>query len=143
MVGNRIRELRGALKMTQAQLAAKAGLSTGYIQQLELGKKTNPSKDALQALSGALGVRLQDLIDEKSLDEAVRDLSWWAIEAALQSIGYSVKGDPAEGYLWLESAEGSFEVTEEELLRLSKESAEFLKFKVDQLSKGKQIKSKK
>jgi len=62
LLGNRIRQLRKNLKLTQAQLADKAGLSTNFIALLEKGKRS-ASVDTLFRISKVLKVELKELFD--------------------------------------------------------------------------------
>ena len=50
-----LRKLRTQKGLTQEQLGELVGVSGAYIQQLEKGKKTNPSLNTLNALADALG----------------------------------------------------------------------------------------
>ncbi len=56
-VGREIQGLRKARKMTLAQLALTAGVSVGYLSQIERGIST-PSIKALHGISRALGVNI-------------------------------------------------------------------------------------
>ena len=58
-----IRRLREAQDMTQEQLAKKAGVTQGYIAQLESGLKKNPSLPTLKKLARALGVPVTELLE--------------------------------------------------------------------------------
>lgn len=60
-VGARLRQLRLARRLTQEQLAERAGLSDKFLGELERGRG-NPTLTTLAALSDALGVRLVDLL---------------------------------------------------------------------------------
>ena len=62
LLGNRIRQLRKSLKLTQAQLADKAGLSTNFIALLENGKRS-ASVDTLFRISKVLKVELKELFE--------------------------------------------------------------------------------
>lgn len=62
---NKLKFLRIHHKLTQLQLAEKAGLSQAYINELENGKKTNPSLAALLKLSEALDASILELMDRK------------------------------------------------------------------------------
>ncbi|MGI6777514.1 MAG: helix-turn-helix domain-containing protein [Acetivibrionales bacterium] len=62
----RLRKLRNEKCMTQCQLAEKARVSQAYINELENGKKHNPSVSILGKLAKALGVATSDLIDDDS-----------------------------------------------------------------------------
>lgn len=66
MIGNRIRKYRKLRKFTQKELAFSVGVSTGYIQMLELGKKNNPSMEVMNKLAEALDVSIHDLIDPQT-----------------------------------------------------------------------------
>jgi transcriptional regulator with XRE-family HTH domain len=49
--------------MTQGQLAKSAGVTQGYIAQLEGGTKKNPSLPTLKKLARALGVPVGELLE--------------------------------------------------------------------------------
>lgn len=68
MIGNRIRELRKAHKMTVRELATAAGVSTGLVSQVERGL-TDPSLETLRRLSAALGLPLFDLFRQDEAEE--------------------------------------------------------------------------
>ncbi len=55
-----IRKWRG---LTQEGLAKKAGVSQGYLSELETGKKTGDVA-TLRAIAGALGISLEDVVPE-------------------------------------------------------------------------------
>ena len=61
--GAQIKRLREQRKLTQEQLATKAGLSRIYVQKLELGERVSPSLPALERIARALGATLRvDLV---------------------------------------------------------------------------------
>ena len=57
-----IRTLRERKGLTQEELAFKAKVTPGYVAQLELGIRKNPSLDVVRRLARALGVPLADLL---------------------------------------------------------------------------------
>jgi DNA-binding XRE family transcriptional regulator len=59
--GNPLRLWREYRNLTQAQLAALAGISVPYLSQIETGKR-DPSTRTLAALAQALHVAVDDLI---------------------------------------------------------------------------------
>lgn len=59
-VGHVIRAERLARFLTQARLAARAGISVQYLSEIERGRK-EPSSEILAALARALELRLHDL----------------------------------------------------------------------------------
>ena len=60
-MGARLRQLRLARRLTQEQLAERAGLSYKFLGELERGR-ANPTLTTLGSLSDALNVRLVDLL---------------------------------------------------------------------------------
>ena len=61
-LGQTIRRLRRAAKLTQEELAERAGLSANYVGQIERGEK-NPGALALFALARGLGVSPREFFD--------------------------------------------------------------------------------
>jgi DNA-binding XRE family transcriptional regulator len=59
-LGQKIRIAREARQQTQVQLAAVAGISQGYLSQLEQDER-EPTLSVAARLAGALGVSLDDL----------------------------------------------------------------------------------
>ena len=66
MIADKIKKYRKAKKLTQKDLASLVGVSTGYIQMLELRKKNNPSMEVLAKISDALHVSIEDLIEDEN-----------------------------------------------------------------------------
>jgi transcriptional regulator with XRE-family HTH domain len=64
-LGAKLRHLRTARELTIAQLAEKAGVSSGLISQIERGN-SNPSIKSLQRLRAALGVNLWEFLDDRA-----------------------------------------------------------------------------
>jgi len=60
-VGDNIRKYRAKTGLTQEGLALKSGLSQGYINQLENGKRKYTQK-TLELIAGALCVNVSDLL---------------------------------------------------------------------------------
>ena len=61
-LGRKIRSLRDEMAISQAQLAAHAGLSQGYLSQLENDEVQNPSAAVIFRLAQALNVDPQVLM---------------------------------------------------------------------------------
>jgi transcriptional regulator with XRE-family HTH domain len=59
-----IQERREAMSMTQRELAKKAQVTPGYIAQLEMGLRKNPSRASLRKLAKALEVSMDELMME-------------------------------------------------------------------------------
>jgi transcriptional regulator with XRE-family HTH domain len=64
-LGAKLRHLRTDRELTIAQLAKRAGVSSGLISQIERGN-SNPSIRTLQRLRAALGVNLWEFLDDRS-----------------------------------------------------------------------------
>lgn len=62
-IGARIREFRQARHITLRELADRAGISPGFLSQLERGQ-TNPSIGTLRRLAEELGIALPDLFTD-------------------------------------------------------------------------------
>ena len=60
-MGYRIKEVREAAKMTQAELAAKSGVSRGTISALENGTMRATTTKTLVLLALALGVSVDQI----------------------------------------------------------------------------------
>lgn len=61
-VGERLRQYRQARKLTQEELAAKAGFSRSYYTEIETGKR-NISLLNLYKLAKCLNISLSELLD--------------------------------------------------------------------------------
>ncbi len=77
-VGGNIRRLREKAGITQEELALRSGLSQGYINQLEHGKR-NYTQKSLELIADALSTPVQEFFREKTkepvpavAEEAVR-----------------------------------------------------------------------
>lgn len=63
-VGQRVRALRLAKGWSLRQLAERSGVTHGWIEHLESGRRSSLDVDRLGRLAGALGVTLEELIGE-------------------------------------------------------------------------------
>lgn len=72
-IGSRVRELRRARKMTQAQLAESSARTVDGISQIERGVNL-PTVETLLAIGSALGVSLSELVDvnDNRVDQSQR-----------------------------------------------------------------------
>jgi XRE family transcriptional regulator of biofilm formation len=57
-----IQKVRQSKSMTQRDLADKAGVTQGYIAQIEMGAKKNPSLAVLQRIAKALRVPVTEFL---------------------------------------------------------------------------------
>jgi transcriptional regulator with XRE-family HTH domain len=58
-----VKRLREERKLTQAELAKRAGVTEAYISMLEGGQRKNPSLPTLKKLARALGVPGGELLE--------------------------------------------------------------------------------
>lgn len=100
MVGNRIRHIRKANKLTLQEIADKTALSVGFISQVERGT-TEPSLSALRKIADALNVSLYMLLEQEHTDAMLVKGSHRAIiRLPNSSIEYEVVSPMAnENYL--------------------------------------------
>lgn len=62
MIGERIRKRREELGISMAELARRAGISKGYMHQIERGRTENPSADVAYRLAVELSTTPADLL---------------------------------------------------------------------------------
>ena len=65
--GAALRRARDDRGLTQEELAHRAGITIGYLSQLENGRR-NPSLLVIAALCGVLGIELADLTREITIN---------------------------------------------------------------------------
>jgi transcriptional regulator with XRE-family HTH domain len=80
-LGGRLRELREARGLTQAQLAHLLGKSLETISNFERGK-TLPSLVTLEQLAGILGVSMQEFFSDQPVDPNLGAMDRLMAEAA-------------------------------------------------------------
>jgi transcriptional regulator with XRE-family HTH domain len=66
-LGEKVRAAREARRMTQDQLARKAGLSRDYVGKIERDERKRPGLEAIAALAGVLEMSVDDMIDPRAL----------------------------------------------------------------------------
>lgn len=60
-LGEKLRAVREKAKLTQAEVATKAGVHVNYYARIERGEE-NPSFEKLQSVMKALGIKSLDLL---------------------------------------------------------------------------------
>lgn len=58
---NKIKELRNNLELSVYDISEKTGLTPSYINNLENGHKTNPTKDTMEKIASALGQTVSEI----------------------------------------------------------------------------------
>lgn len=79
------------LAISQAELAERAGISSGYVGEVEMGRKY-PSPEILERIAGALEVRPYILLmsDEDVADAAGQDAVYEAADRLKQRLGEGI-----------------------------------------------------
>lgn len=74
-LGARLRAQRVALSLTQAEVAHRAGVSRGFVTELERGKRPRAELNRVLAVIGALDLAV-DLVSDDSpgFDDSLADL---------------------------------------------------------------------
>lgn len=91
MIGNRLKNRRKELKLTQEEVCAKANITTFYLSKLENGKST-PTLETLAVLAKVLQTDLVYLLSGSSklndlyIDERLAEISAKANEEQLELI---------------------------------------------------------
>lgn len=62
LFGRRIQEIRKQRKLSQEQVAEKAGISSNYLSRIECGKE-NPTFDMIVKLSDALSTDIREMFN--------------------------------------------------------------------------------
>jgi putative transcriptional regulator len=62
----KIKHIRERNGITQEKLAEKVGISRIYLNELENGRKKNPSFKLLEKIAKALEVKISDLFEDES-----------------------------------------------------------------------------
>ncbi len=70
IVGKNIRKIRLSMGLTQEEVALRSGLSQGYINQLESGKRMFTQK-SLEQIAKALDFPIVDLFREKTVESVI------------------------------------------------------------------------
>lgn len=103
-IGKRIRKQRIDSGLTQAELAAKLGVSRATISSWETDR-TEPAMQDVQALAAAMGCQPSDLVgnfaEEVRADDTIRRLS--AYLSALTQVQREELVKQAEYYAWKNS----------------------------------------
>lgn len=90
LIGEKIKELRKAKKMSISELAEKAGVAKSYLSSIERGIQVNPSIQFIEKISIVLGVSINELIREnQSKQKEELDEEWLEIVQEAMDSGVS------------------------------------------------------
>lgn len=137
-IGDKLSKARKSKNWTQKELARRAGISLTALQQYEYHKR-QPTLEQIQKLSNALEISVALLLGTSNhnlkycaftSEDSLRD---W-----LESFGYKIHADTAEGYLWIRDMSNGidYEITESQLKYLSETISAYTKFQIHDLLKN-------
>ena len=128
-IGIKLRTIRKNNKLTLKQLGELVGLSEQAIGQYERGDR-NPSIDILNKIAAALGVTVNDLLEESESKNYV-ELDY--LSEYIKTLGYKIGGDLVEGYLVINSPVGTYEITQKDIDDLNISIKSFVLFKLQEI----------
>lgn len=126
---DKIKNRRLELGLTLEEVAKAAGVSAPTILRYENGDIKNVRKDKIKALADALQLAPTYLMDWNEHPEIKRSFDYY-MEMQLHLLGYKIIYDEEDAYIVLKGKEGEFEITQEDLEKLSGELQSFLNFKI-------------
>lgn len=88
MIGDRVKKLRVAKKMSLSELADQAGVAKSYLSSLERNLQTNPSIQFLEKIAAVLNVPVDHLIHEQ-INKDELDSDWMALVQEAMNSGVS------------------------------------------------------
>lgn len=127
-IGMRIRVERQKRDLKQKDLAEKLGIPVTTLSGYENGHR-EPPQEIITAVLKLFDMNIYDLI----LDEQDRVLNSLIFKIDRLGRGYSITGDPSEGYVWIHTPKGTFEPTFEQLEELEKESSNYLIYLIERM----------
>lgn len=90
LIGVKIKQARLERKMSISELAEKAGVAKSYLSSIERNIQSNPSIQFIEKISDVLGVSVNDLIREDTLEELEQlDGEWLQIVQEAMKSGVS------------------------------------------------------
>lgn len=149
-VGENIRRIRLEKGLTQKALGELSNINESQIRRYELGlANSNPKLDTIKKIAAGLDVSAQVLLDGCGIDFVEITTEDFIINSQkegtkklishIDSIGYAFRAD-SEGNAWIEYPDGKeIAISMDELDLLNDETDSFLKFKLEELRKKKEI----
>lgn len=132
-IGDTIKSERKKKNLTQKQLAEKINKSERMIQKYENGEVI-PSIEVLNKIGAALGVFIFKFENTDS-NQSIEQLQSDYFEQYIKSIGYELEGDLSEGYLFIKTTEGTYEITMKDLEEIKISSRSFIEYTLNEIIK--------
>lgn len=126
---DKVKTRRLELGLTLEDVAKTVGVSAPTIQRYESGEIKNVRKDKIKALADALKVTPSHLMDWNENPEVKKSFNYY-MEMQLHLLGYKIIYDEDDGYIVLKGKEGEFEISQEDIEKLSSELKSFLNYKI-------------
>lgn len=89
MIGEKIKQLRKDKKMSISELAEKANVAKSYLSSIERNLQTNPSIQFIEKISSVLGVSVNELINDETVEVDSLDTEWLQIVKEAMESGVS------------------------------------------------------
>ena len=131
-IGSNIKKYRKYAHLTQIQLAQKINKSESTIQKYE-ANNVKPDFSVLDDIAEALKVPMIELIKDDTIESSVNKLNY--LEQYIKTLGYEIDGDESEGYLVINTPEGTYEITEDDITDLTNTTKSFILFKLQEIIK--------
>ncbi len=138
-VGDKIRQRRRALGLTQARLADEVGRTESSIAKYERGTTEMPMS-VLEKIAATLKCNLDDLLppDERMKMELGRLEPYWKFTNYLMSLGFAIDAGQDNEIRLVELDAGTvYELTGEQLAALADSVFAYTKFQIGELAKKK------
>lgn len=133
-IGERIKQTRKRVGITQKELGERLMISQVRIAQYETGKR-QPKIETLEKIAAALNVNVWDLYDGYT-PRNDNNYFWTSyLSDKLQQINCRIIYDAEDAGLWIEFPDGALEVTEAQLKELDETTIDYLNFKLNELKK--------
>ena len=132
---DKLKSRRLELGLTMGEVAEKVGVSTPTILRYESGDIKNVRDDKIKALADVLKVTPSYLMGWYEYPRYTESFSYY-VEMQIPLLGHEIIYDEEDAFVILKAAEGEYEISVEDLEKLSKEMEEFLKFKLFELKQN-------
>lgn len=96
MIGERVKQLRLAKRMSLSEVAEQAGVAKSYLSSLERNLQTNPSIQFLEKISVVLGVSVDQLINDP-INKDDLDTDW--LKLVQEAMGSGISKDQFREFL--------------------------------------------
>jgi len=132
-VGQRIKERRRELELSVDDIAIKLNKNRATVYRYESNDIENLPITILEPLAKILQTTPAYLLGWGETKAKPRNSQDYFLEQYLRTLSYEITGDPSEGYIILETPDGEFEITEDDITEIKNSAESFIKFKISEL----------